>query len=129
MPPPQSLPCGPYCGNGYCASHCYFKNMPPTPSHEQLWKPPPYSEATSSRDPSTLNRPSGPPGPQHRLPSPGFPHPPMQPPKQRKRCGFSEVRQMQVRNQPPNGDSAPSLHYHPSPPNTDDPYPPVHRPL
>ncbi|CAH2241715.1 jg16285 [Pararge aegeria aegeria] len=108
MPPPSNLPCGPYCGNGYCASHCYFRNMPLEPSHVQQWKSPPYSEPPS-RNPSTSNRPPGPHGPRHRQPSPGFPHPPMQPPQHRS--------------------PYPRSSFHRTPANNEDPFPPVHRPL
>ncbi|KAJ0183250.1 hypothetical protein K1T71_001226 [Dendrolimus kikuchii] len=75
MPPPHAMPCGPHCGTGYCAPHCYHRNKivvhlppvhpsPPPPPHHH-YPPPPHHY---------------PPPPPHHYPPPPPPHFPPHPP-------------------------------------------------
>ncbi|KPJ19856.1 hypothetical protein RR48_07455 [Papilio machaon] len=70
MPPPHALPCGPYCGTGNCAPHCYHRNKiivyPTPPQYPPIHYPPHYPH----------------PPPQHHPypPPPHHPHHPHHPP-------------------------------------------------
>ncbi|XP_059057527.1 histidine-rich glycoprotein-like [Achroia grisella] len=69
MPPPHAIPCGPNCGTGFCAPHCYHRGR-------VVEFPPPHHQ------PPHHHYPPPPHYPPHQHPPPHLPPPHYPPPQQ-----------------------------------------------